>query len=69
MKKFNFLLVLGLQVNAGHDLNQDNLPAFLRAVSGVAEVSIGHAFMADALEEGYAATVRNYLVCMEDVGL
>ncbi|MDO4795256.1 MAG: pyridoxine 5'-phosphate synthase [Brachymonas sp.] len=54
----------GLQVNAGHDLNQDNLPAFLQAVPGVAEVSIGHAFMADALEAGYAATVRNYLTCM-----
>lgn len=54
----------GLQVNAGHDLNQDNLPAFLQAVPGVAEVSIGHAFMADALEAGYAATVRRYLACM-----
>ena len=54
-------LACGLEVNAGHDLNQDNLPDFLRAVSGVAEVSIGHALMADALELGYAATVRGYL--------
>lgn len=54
----------GLQVNAGHDLNQHNLSAFLRAVPGVAEVSIGHAFMADALEAGYASTVQAYLRCI-----
>ena len=35
---------LGLGVNAGHDLNRDNLGAFLAAVPGVLEVSIGHAF-------------------------
>jgi pyridoxine 5-phosphate synthase len=48
----------GLGVNAGHDLNRDNLAAFLRAVPGVLEVSIGHALIADALELGYAATVQ-----------
>jgi pyridoxine 5'-phosphate synthase PdxJ len=37
-------------VNAGHDLNRDNLADFLRAVPGVLEVSIGHALVADALE-------------------
>lgn len=51
----------GLEVNAGHDLSLHNLPDFLRAVPGVLEVSIGHAFVADALEQGYAATVRAYL--------
>ena len=51
----------GLGVNAGHDLNQDNLPKFAQAVPGLLEVSIGHALMADALEVGYAATVRGYL--------
>lgn len=55
----------GLGVNAGHDLNQDNLPAFVRAVPGLAEVSIGHAFVADALELGYAATTQAYLRCCE----
>jgi pyridoxine 5-phosphate synthase len=55
----------GLEVNAGHDLNLDNLPDFLRAVPDVREVSIGHAFVADALELGYAATVRAYLAAME----
>jgi pyridoxine 5-phosphate synthase len=53
-------LEAGLGVNAGHDLNRDNLPDFLRAVPQVLEVSIGHAFMADALELGYAGTVQAY---------
>jgi pyridoxine 5-phosphate synthase len=51
----------GLGVNAGHDLNQQNLPRFLAGVPGVLEVSIGHALIADALEAGLAATVRGYL--------
>lgn len=51
----------GLGINAGHDLNLDNLETFLREVPGVEEVSIGHALVADALERGYAATVRAYL--------
>lgn len=55
----------GLGVNAGHDLSRANLPDFLRAVPGVQEVSIGHALVADALELGYAATVRAYLQAME----
>jgi pyridoxine 5-phosphate synthase len=55
----------GLGVNAGHDLNRDNLTDFLRAVPGVAEVSIGHALIADALELGYAATVTDYLRCID----
>ena len=50
----------GLEVNAGHDLNRDNLPDFVAQVPGVAEVSIGHALIADALELGYAETVRAY---------
>ena len=54
----------GLGVNAGHDLNRDNLGHFLEQVPGVAEVSIGHAFIADALELGYADTVLAYLRCM-----
>jgi pyridoxine 5-phosphate synthase len=54
-------MALGLGVNAGHDLNQDNLPAFAQAVPGLLEVSIGHALIADALEVGYSATVLGYL--------
>jgi pyridoxine 5-phosphate synthase len=55
-------LAAGLGVNAGHDLNQPNLEAFLRTVPGVSEVSIGHALVADALEVGYAEAVRGYLL-------
>ena len=51
----------GLEVNAGHDLSRENLSDFLRGVPGVREVSIGHAFVSDALEMGYAATVKAYL--------
>lgn len=54
----------GLGVNAGHDLNQDNLPRFLSAVPGVLEVSIGHALISDALESGLAQTVRDYLAAV-----
>jgi pyridoxine 5-phosphate synthase len=51
----------GLGVNAGHDLNRDNLTEFLRAVPGVQEVSIGHALISDALEMGYPACIKAYL--------
>ncbi|HSI48463.1 MAG TPA: pyridoxine 5'-phosphate synthase [Ideonella sp.] len=57
-------LAAGLGVNAGHDLNRDNLAEFLRLAAGTAEVSIGHALIADALELGYAETVRAYLACI-----
>ncbi|MGA9421612.1 MAG: pyridoxine 5'-phosphate synthase [Rhodanobacteraceae bacterium] len=51
----------GLAVNAGHDLNQRNLASFRSAIPFLAEVSIGHALVGEALYEGLAATVRNYL--------
>ena len=57
-------LAVGLGVNAGHDLNRDNLAAFVRSVPGVSEVSIGHALIADALEMGYSETVKQYLHCL-----
>ncbi len=50
----------GLGVNAGHDLNLENLGEFLAAVPGVLEVSIGHALIAEALELGLGETVRRY---------
>ena len=56
----------GLEVNAGHDLNRDNLRTFLEQVPGVKEVSIGHALIADALELGYSATVKDYLRCIQE---
>ncbi|HEX6143859.1 MAG TPA: pyridoxine 5'-phosphate synthase [Geminicoccaceae bacterium] len=51
----------GLGINAGHDLNLDNLPPFRRAIPKLAEVSIGHAITADALKIGFPAAVEAYL--------
>ena len=51
----------GLGVNAGHDLSLRNLTPFVANVPNVLEVSIGHAFVTDALELGYAEAVRAYL--------
>ena len=51
---------LGLVVNAGHDLNLDNLPALVAAMPSLAEASIGHELTADALVIGFAAAVRAY---------
>jgi pyridoxine 5-phosphate synthase len=56
---------LGLGVNAGHDLNLDNLTLFCRTVPNVLEVSIGHALIADALETGIPATVKAYIRVLE----
>lgn len=59
----------GLGVNAGHDLNLDNLPAFCRAIPQLAEVSIGHAITADALRVGFPAAVRAYLRAIDRMAL
>lgn len=55
----------GLGVNAGHDLSQANLGDFLASVPGVAEVSIGHALIGEALYAGLGVTVRAYLRILE----
>ena len=51
---------MGIAVNAGHDLNQINLSYLLREIPQIAEVSIGHALICEALEQGLETTVRNY---------
>lgn len=51
----------GLGVNAGHDLNLDNLKYFQENIPGLLEVSIGHALISDALYLGLQETVRAYL--------
>lgn len=51
----------GMGVNAGHDLSQANLAAFLAGVPDVLEVSIGHALIGEALYAGLAQTVKGYL--------
>ncbi len=58
----------GLGVNAGHDLNAANLPAFVHAVPHLAEVSIGHALISEALYDGLEATVARYLACLQPRG-
>jgi pyridoxine 5-phosphate synthase len=51
-----------LGINAGHDLNLDNIPAYVKAVKGLMEVSIGHALISDAmLHMGLGAAVKAYL--------
>lgn len=52
---------LGLEVNAGHDLNLDNLQYFVERIPWTAEVSIGHALISDALYLGLENTVQLYL--------
>lgn len=55
----------GLGVNAGHDLNLDNLKYFAGKVPHLLEVSIGHALISDALYFGLQNTVQLYLRCLE----
>jgi pyridoxine 5-phosphate synthase len=52
---------LGLGINAGHDLNTTNLPAYVEGVRGLLEVSIGHALFCDAIYLGLKRTVGLYL--------
>jgi pyridoxine 5-phosphate synthase len=52
---------VGLAINAGHDLNRDNLPAYVKSVRGLLEVSIGHALFCDAIYLGLKRTVGLYL--------
>lgn len=56
---------LGLGVNAGHDLTVDNLPALVKRIPGLAEVSIGHGLTADALIHGMDGAVRRFLKACE----
>ncbi|MES2859726.1 MAG: pyridoxine 5'-phosphate synthase [Pseudomonadota bacterium] len=58
----------GLAVNAGHDLNQDNLAEFIGHVPGLREVSIGHALIGEALYSGLDATVRAYRRILDEAG-
>jgi pyridoxine 5-phosphate synthase len=52
---------LGLGINAGHDLNLDNLKYYKENVAGLLEVSIGHALISDALYYGMHNTIQMYL--------
>ena len=52
---------MGLGLNAGHDLNLDNLPYFIQTIPWINEVSIGHALICDALYLGLENTIQLYL--------
>jgi pyridoxine 5-phosphate synthase len=56
---------VGLEVNAGHDLNLENLNYLYKNISNLKEVSIGHALIADALYFGLEATIQKYLDCLK----
>lgn len=55
---------VGVGLNAGHDLNLDNLPEFLSTIPYIEEVSIGHAITADALHMGMKATIETYVAIL-----
>ena len=52
---------LGMGVNAGHDLSLDNIAFFAKNVSHLAEVSIGHALISEAIYKGLRPTIESYL--------
>lgn len=56
---------VGLGLNAGHDLNLDNLAYFVERIPWTDEVSIGHALISDALYYGLEKTVSLYLDCLK----
>jgi len=56
---------VGLELNAGHDLNLQNLHYFYKNITNLAEVSIGHALICDALYYGLQNTIQMYLKCLE----
>lgn len=55
---------LGLEINAGHDLSTENLAYFHQNIPFLAEVSIGHALISDALYWGLEETVKRYKECL-----
>jgi len=55
---------LGIDVNAGHDLSLENLNYLYKNIPNLAEVSIGHALIADALYLGLETTIQKYLDCL-----
>ncbi len=61
IRSANHASSLGLGVNAGHDLNLENLTYFIQNVENVLEVSIGHALISDALYLGIEKSIRAYL--------
>jgi pyridoxine 5-phosphate synthase len=61
----NLAYKLGLGINAGHDLSLENLTYFKQHITGLLEVSIGHALISDALYYGLEETIKKYLSCLK----
>ena len=62
----NLGISLGLAINAGHDLNSENLAFFKSKIPSLAEVSIGHALIADSLYLGIEKTIGIYKSALTD---
>lgn len=56
---------LGLEMNAGHDLDLNNLKYFVQNIPSIKEVSIGHALISKALYLGLETTIQHYLDCLK----
>lgn len=56
---------LGLEINAGHDLTVENIPALTKIMPQLKEVSIGHGLTADALIHGMATSVKRFIAALE----
>ena len=52
---------IGMELNAGHDLNQQNLEFFKNNIVNLKEVSIGHALISESLYYGLESTIKSYL--------
>jgi len=61
----NLASKLGLGINAGHDLNLENLSYFKENIADLKEVSIGHALICDSLYFGLESTILKYLNCLK----
>jgi len=57
----NFAEQINIGVNAGHDLNQENLKYFKDSINNLLEVSIGHALICESIYEGLEKTIKSYL--------
>lgn len=57
----NQVTSIGIEVNAGHDLNQKNLSRLISEIPEIKEVSIGHALIVESLCDGFSKTLQNYL--------
>lgn len=62
------ILGLGIELNAGHDLNQQNLGHLIDTLPQIKEVSIGHALISEALIDGMAPTIKSYLRILQSAG-